>query len=111
MPDPRIRLDRLKFFEDLGYEPHPGQLEIHFDERPRRVVACGVRWDKTLCAAMEGLAAAMAPNAPLALSRTGRVVRCNVSWLDMQLASGVPSGTVGGGSRATPTVTNETAEY
>lgn len=27
----------------------------------RRVVACGVRWGKTLCAAMEGLAAAMEP--------------------------------------------------
>ena len=61
MPDPQTRLDRLRFFEDLGYEPHPGQLEIHLDDHPRRVVACGVRWGKTLCAAMEGLAAAMAP--------------------------------------------------
>jgi len=62
MPDPRARIDKLRFFEDLGYQPHPGQLEIHLDEHPRRVVACGVRWGKTLCAAMEGLAAAMAPS-------------------------------------------------
>jgi len=62
MPDPRARIDKLKFFEDLGYRPHAGQLEIHLDEHPRRVVACGVRWGKTLCAAMEGLVAAMAPS-------------------------------------------------
>lgn len=62
MADPRTRLDKLKFFEDLGYQPHAGQLEIHLDEHSRRVVACGVRWGKTLCAAMEGLVAAMAPS-------------------------------------------------
>ena len=61
MAEPRLRFDKAKFFEDLGYHPHPGQLEIHLDEHPRRVVACGVRWGKTLCAAMEGLAAAMQP--------------------------------------------------
>ena len=60
MPELRVRFDKLRFFEDLGYEPHPGQLEIHEDEHSRRVVACGVRWGKTVCAAMEGLAAAMA---------------------------------------------------
>ena len=62
MPDPRTRLDKNRFFQDLGYEPHPGQLEIHLDDHPRRIVACGVRWGKTLCAAMEGLVAAMEPN-------------------------------------------------
>lgn len=58
----RPSLDKQKFFEDLGYTPHPGQLEIHLATEPRRVVACGVRWGKTVCAAMEGLAAAMQPN-------------------------------------------------
>ena len=57
----RPALDKAKFFEDLGYEPHPGQLEVHLATEPRRVVACGVRWGKTVCAAMEGLAAAMQP--------------------------------------------------
>ena len=60
---PRIerRLDRAAFFDDLGYEPHQGQWQIHRSRAPRRVVACGVRWGKTVCAAMEGLAAAMEP--------------------------------------------------
>ncbi|HUH01253.1 MAG TPA: terminase family protein, partial [Kofleriaceae bacterium] len=39
-----------------------GQIAIHRSRAPRRVVACGVRWGKTLCAAMEGIAAALAPS-------------------------------------------------
>ncbi len=50
-------------FKHVGYEPHAGQQAIHESRASRRVVACGVRWGKTWCAAMEGLAAAMAPNA------------------------------------------------
>lgn len=55
------RVDKRALFEDLGYEPHPGQLQVHESRAPRRIVACGVRWGKTWCAAMEGLAAAMEP--------------------------------------------------
>ena len=55
------RIDKRALFRDIGYEPHPGQLEIHLSPAPRRIVACGVRWGKTLCAAMEGVAAALAP--------------------------------------------------
>ena len=55
------KFDKLRFFEDCGYQPHAGQLEVHRATEPRRVVACGVRWGKTYCAAMEGLAAAMQP--------------------------------------------------
>jgi len=58
---PPKTLDKSLFFRDLGYEPHPGQWAIHNSTAPRRIVACGVRWGKTLCAAMEGLCAAMAP--------------------------------------------------
>ncbi len=58
---PRLRLNKPALFEHLGYEPHPGQLEIHLSEAPRRVVACGARWGKTLCAAFEGIAAALHP--------------------------------------------------
>ena len=53
--------NKLAFFHDLGYQPHAGQLDLHQSRHPRRVVACGVRWGKTLAAAMEGLAAAMIP--------------------------------------------------
>src|SRR5688572_1338547 len=55
------RVNKLALFEDLGYKPHPGQLEVHKSAAPRRIVACGVRWGKTTCAAMEGLAAALEP--------------------------------------------------
>ena len=54
-------MNKAAFFTDLKYRPHPGQLAIHKSKASRRVVACGVRWGKTRCAAMEGLAAAMAP--------------------------------------------------
>ena len=59
--EPPRSFNKRAFFEDLGYAPHPGQVEIHASPASRRVVACGVRWGKTLCAAMEGLAAAMEP--------------------------------------------------
>ena len=55
------QINRKAFFSDLGYHPHPGQWEIHRSTAPRRIVACGCRWGKTLCAAMEGLSAAMEP--------------------------------------------------
>ena len=58
---PELGLDKAALFEDLGYEPHAGQREVHESRASRRVLACGVRWGKTRCAAMEGLAAAMEP--------------------------------------------------
>ena len=60
---PQARLSKLALFRDMGYKPHPGQLEVHMSTAHRRVLACGVRWGKTLCAAMEGLAAALEPRA------------------------------------------------
>lgn len=54
-------LNKRAFFRSLDYRPHPGQLAIHASKAPRRIVACGVRWGKTRCAAMEGLAATMSP--------------------------------------------------
>jgi hypothetical protein len=55
------RLRKSELFKMLGYQPHAGQIEVHKSLAPRRVLACGVRWGKTLCAAMEGLAAALQP--------------------------------------------------
>ncbi len=59
--DAAHRFEKKRLFEDLGYTPHEGQRVIHDSRAPRRVVACGVRFGKSLCAAMEGLAAAMQP--------------------------------------------------
>ena len=55
------RINRAAFFEDLGYRPHPGQTKVHASRAPRRILATGVRYGKTVCAAMEGLASAMEP--------------------------------------------------
>ena len=60
-PQASRALNKAALFRDLGYQPHPGQQAVHDSPASRRVLACGVRWGKTLCAAMEGLAAAMAP--------------------------------------------------
>jgi hypothetical protein len=57
----RKQLSKAAFFKSLGYQPHPGQQEIHESKARFRVVACGVRWGKTRAAAMEALAAAMQP--------------------------------------------------
>ncbi len=61
MAKSKLGIDKEKLFVDLGYQPHPGQLEIHRSRAPRRVLACGVRWGKSLSAAMEGIAAALLP--------------------------------------------------
>lgn len=54
-------LRKPDFFKSIGYEPHQGQISVHRSDARRRVLACGVRWGKSMCAAAEGLAAAMAP--------------------------------------------------
>jgi len=59
-PSP-VRLDKESLFADLGYLPHPGQLEVHRSRALRRVLACGSRWGKSTCAAMEAVAAALDP--------------------------------------------------
>jgi hypothetical protein len=61
MPKTKARFDKLAFFADLRYQPHAGQLEVHKSTALRRIVASAVRWGKSTCAAMEGLAAAMEP--------------------------------------------------
>ena len=39
-PKRRSRLNKRALFSDLGYKPHPGQLEIHLAPQSRRIVAC-----------------------------------------------------------------------
>lgn len=55
------RLNKLALFEDLGYQPHAGQIVVHESSARRRIVAAGSRWGKTTCAAMEALAWALEP--------------------------------------------------
>src|SRR5688572_6908438 len=56
-----MRLDKDALFAQLGYEPHEGQLAVHRSKAKRRVLACGSRWGKSVCAAMEAVAAALEP--------------------------------------------------
>ncbi len=58
---PKLGINKEAVFADLGYKPHPGQLEVHRSRARFRALACGVRWGKSLCAAMEGIATALAP--------------------------------------------------
>lgn len=56
------KLSKRELFKRVGYEPHVGQIAVHRSRAPRRVLACGVRFGKTLAAAMEGIYAAMLPS-------------------------------------------------
>ena len=58
-----LRLSKRALFQQIGYEPHAGQLAVHRSKAPRRILCTGVRWGKTKCAAMEALAAALEPKA------------------------------------------------
>jgi hypothetical protein len=55
------RLNTDALFESLNYQPHEGQLLVHRSRAPRRVLACGSRWGKSLCASMEACAALLEP--------------------------------------------------
>src|SRR5690242_18406886 len=56
------RLNRSAIFEDLAYEPHAGQLLVHRSQALRRVLACGTRFGKSTCAAMEASAGLLEPS-------------------------------------------------
>lgn len=55
------KVKKSALFEALGYAPHPGQAQVHESTASRRVLACGVRWGKSTCAAMECVAALLEP--------------------------------------------------
>lgn len=46
-------LDKAKYFEYIGYEPHQGQAELHYTPARFKVVSNGRRWGKTLFGAHE----------------------------------------------------------
>jgi hypothetical protein len=61
MTGKRLRVRKRALFRQLGYKPHPGQVLVHRSKAKRRVLACGTRWGKSLCASMEGVAALLQP--------------------------------------------------
>lgn len=56
-----MHLSKRALFAELGYEPHEGQRLVHRSKAKRRVLVAGTRTGKSLCAAMEAIAAAMEP--------------------------------------------------
>ena len=57
----RLVVRKRELFARLGYEPHPGQWLVHDSTASRRVLACGARWGKSTCGAMEAVAALLQP--------------------------------------------------
>ena len=55
------RISKARLFRALGYTPHPGQVLVHRSQASRRVLACGARFGKTMCAAYEAIAAMLQP--------------------------------------------------
>ncbi len=58
---PARKLDKERLFEDLDYDPHPGQLLVHRSQARHRVLACGTRWGKSTCASAEAIVALLLP--------------------------------------------------
>jgi hypothetical protein len=57
----RIRLRKAELFAEFGYKPHPAQRLVHRSKAKRRVVACGVRFGKSMIGAYECVAALLEP--------------------------------------------------
>ena len=57
-----LKVNKPQLFENLGYEPHEGQVPVHRSGAKQRVLACGARWGKSTAAAMEVVAALMQPS-------------------------------------------------
>ena len=55
------QLRKQELFRALAYTPHPGQVLLHRSKARLRVLACGVRWGKSTCAAMETVAELLLP--------------------------------------------------
>jgi len=60
-PTSIARMSKQALFRVIKYEPHSGQLLVHRSKAQRRLLVCGSRWGKSMCAAMEACAALLEP--------------------------------------------------
>jgi len=60
-PQSKVCVDKAELFAVLRYAPHPGQVLVHNSHARFRVLACGVRWGKSTCAAMEAVCELLEP--------------------------------------------------
>ena len=53
-----------KWFNFVGYKPHPGQMRLHYPNKKARfsVAVCGRRWGKSVSASMEAQVVLAQPN-------------------------------------------------
>lgn len=56
-----LRIDKDALFELLRYRPHTSQAEVHRSSARFRLMACGARFGKSTCAAMEAACALLQP--------------------------------------------------
>jgi len=61
MSERKVEIDKDALFAQLRYSPHPGQQLVHEATARFRVLACGARWGKTTCSAMEAVCELLAP--------------------------------------------------
>src|SRR6478752_7410536 len=57
----RVRLRKAELFAEFGYKPHPAQWLVHRSKAKRRVVACGVRFGKSMIGSYECVLALLEP--------------------------------------------------
>ncbi len=58
----RVRIDKFKYFDYIGYKPHKGQVEVHLSRARFRVNVQGRRSGKSYAAAREAEVAILTPN-------------------------------------------------
>lgn len=65
--------EKSKIAEMVGYEPRPGQMDVHASQARNRNLCCGRRWGKSKCASFEAIAFAM----------VGGIVTCGAPTYDL----------------------------
>lgn len=77
-------LSKRGYYRQIGYEPHPGQEEIHFTPARFKVVPNGRRWGKTLFGAREAEPNAFVPSSITGKPQLGWVVGPEYSDADKE---------------------------
>jgi len=84
MTNPPPPLSKRRYYEQIGYEPHPGQELIHFTPARFKVVSNGRRWGKTLFGAREAEPNTFTPSAITGKPQLGWVVGPQYSDADKE---------------------------
>ena len=58
----RLRIDRARFFDQIGFEPHGGQVEVLSSDARFKVLVAGRRWGKSKIASVVASEALLVPD-------------------------------------------------